>query len=95
MNYIGITKPINTVNGPFPNIDYKYGPYNSIQDALDAIPYNQRSIGLTVGIKESNTGVIEEYWFNAGILSENLVYKNVGEKGDMYVPIFNNNYFTI
>lgn len=94
MSYIGVTKPINTVDGPIPNIDYKYGPYDSIQHALDSIPYEQRSIGLTVGIKDGD-GYIEEYWFNRGISSDKLVFKNLGEKGDTYIPILNNNYFTI
>lgn len=46
---------------PRPNIDDKYGPYNSISEALEAIPLKERSLGLTFGIKDSTS--INEYWF--------------------------------
>lgn len=63
-------------NEASPNIDYKYGPYHSVEEAyewlgednLDAI-----AVGLTVGIKTGNG--IEEYWFKNGTTLADLVKK--------------------
>lgn len=58
---------------PYPNIDYKYGPYNSIIEVIAKLNKSVRSIGLTVGV--INDGIIEEYWFKSGIEDKNLVRK--------------------
>lgn len=55
------------------NIDYLYGPYTSIQDAISAVTRNRRALGRTVGIIES--GGVVEYWWKAGIEDEDLVQK--------------------
>ena len=63
-----------------PNLDYKYGPYSSLQDAYDALGpegIDKLTIGLTVGIIED--GVITEYWFKDGTGLENLVQKSWDE----------------
>lgn len=44
-----------------------YGPYNSIEEALNAIPENQRKLGLTVGIITSE-GKLKEMWFQGNPL---------------------------
>ena len=72
-NYIGITKPLNIVSSAYSNVDAKYGPYDSIDNALQNIPRELRKIGLTVGITLNNT--VTEYWFNGGIEDSNLNLK--------------------
>lgn len=81
---ISISEPIinNSVDqqyNPLPNLDANYGPYQTIKEAIAALPREIRTVGLTVGIRKSN--VIKEYWFNGGIENENLVIKQV-ESGD-------------
>lgn len=61
---------------PYPNLDYKYGPYSSIAEALAKIPVEVRAIGLTVGIRTNSN--IKEYWFNEGVEDRNLVVKTSG-----------------
>lgn len=63
-----------------PNLDFKYGPYSSLQEAYDALGpsgIDKIVVGLTVGIIES--GEITEYWFKNGTELNNLVEK--GETG--------------
>lgn len=84
---ISISEPIinNSVDqqyNPLPNLDANYGPYQTIKEAIAALPREIRTVGLTVGIRKSN--VIKEYWFNGGIENENLVIKQA-ESGDKYV----------
>ncbi|QWM89955.1 tail protein [uncultured phage cr54_1] len=64
---------------PFPNLDFKYGPYSSIAEALSNIPAELRAVGLTVGIRVNNT--IQEFWFNGGVRDADLVVKNNGSGG--------------
>ena len=53
-------------NEPHANLDSYYGPYNSVQDALqtlnsttvNGVNYVKRHIGLTVGI-ETSEGIVE------------------------------------
>lgn len=87
--YIGITRPINIVTTPNANIDAKYGPYNSIDDAIEAIPKTLREEGLTFGVNGVNG--IEEYWWYDGIEDENIINKNIYniDKKDIYNK-FNN-----
>ena len=72
-SYIGITQQLNIVKKAYSNIDAKYGPYDSIEDALAAIPISLRKEGLTVGVIIDNE--IKEYWFNKGIENNNLILK--------------------
>jgi hypothetical protein len=60
-------------NTQFPKpIDNRYGPYDTIAEALAAIPAHRRYIGLTIGIDPDN---IEEYWWKDGLLDVDLVAK--------------------
>lgn len=60
-------------NTQFPNpIDNRYGPYNTIAEALAAIPLYRRYIGLTIGIDPDN---VEEYWWKDGLTNADLVAK--------------------
>lgn len=43
------------------NVDYFYGPYDSIDDANTAIEESLRMAGKTVGI--ITNGKVEEYWY--------------------------------
>lgn len=64
---------------PFPNLDFKYGPYSSIAEALSNVPAELRAVGLTVGIRVNST--IQEFWFNGGVRDADLVVKNNGSGG--------------
>ena len=57
-------------------IDYRYGPYNGLDDAYACL--SQQGLdcifeGLTIGIRIGN--VIKEYWFSGGTNRENLIEK--------------------
>lgn len=71
---------------PLPDVDAKYGPYNSIAEALKELPPELRSVGLTVGIKQNN--IINEYWFNGGIENKNLVVKQQGSGGEPVQTVY-------
>lgn len=59
---IGVSRNI-LVNEACANIDFKYGPYHSTQEAFDKLEdLDALAVGLTVGILESD-GSISEYWF--------------------------------
>ena len=59
-----------------PNIAESYGPYASILEAHEALSEDQLNvIGMTVGIEDSITHTIEEYWYQGGTEQENLVKK--------------------
>lgn len=58
---------------PYPQMDGRYGPYNSISEALTSITQSKRCIGLTIGIKTGNS--ITEYWFKNGISDSDLIEK--------------------
>lgn len=65
-------------------IDPRWGPYNSVLEALVGIDQSQRYHGLTVGIRSG--GEIVEYWFKAGVNDVDLILKTVeGLTGD-YIP---------
>ena len=63
------------------NLDFKYGPYSSKQEAYNTLGPNgldKLAIGLTVGILED--GAIREYWFRNSISSvDDLVIKSEGK----------------
>lgn len=69
VNFTGNDSEFN----PYPQMDSRYGPYNSVSTALSALTMSKRCIGLTIGIKNGNS--ITEYWFKGGILNSNLVEK--------------------
>lgn len=75
--YIGITQPLNIVSRAYANLDAKYGPYNSIENALENIPMSLRIQGLTIGIIIDNS--IREYWWKNGIEDTNLILKSNSE----------------
>lgn len=75
-DYIGISKPLAVVRvTPKPEINYFYGPWENINEALNNIPQLARVRGLTVGIIEDSE--IVEYWFKNGV---DLVLKSVDPK---------------
>ena len=85
--YIGITQPLNIVSRAYANLDAKYGPYNSIENALENIPMSLRVQGLTVGIIIDNE--IKEYWWKNGIDNNKLVPKtDIDNKVDKEVDSF-------
>lgn len=69
------------------NLDKYYGPYNSVEQALqtlgsetiNGVNYNKRCVGLTIGVLSN--GVITEYWFKNGTGDNDLVEKNTGGGG--------------
>ena len=68
--YIGLSKRI-LANGNYANVDFLYGPYSSVSEALKAVPYEYRTLGRTVGI--TINGTVKEYWFETGVEDANLV----------------------
>ena len=67
-----------SLNASKPSLDYRWGPYNSVQEAFDFLDDRDvLCIGLTVGIKDASTWKIDEYWFREQAQSvEDLVKKN-------------------
>lgn len=66
------TRDIN--NKPYPNIDKAYGPYISLDNALENLPVEVRNIGLKFGVYKDDTKTeIIDYWFKGGIEDENAV----------------------
>ena len=68
-----------------PSYDFFYGPYQSVQDAFDALSTDkfQLCIGKTVGIMVD--GKIVEYWFESAASSaSDLVPK--GKETDKLTP---------
>lgn len=59
---------------PLPDIDAKYGPYDSLAQALEVLTPELRVIGLTIGVRMSDKKLVE-YWFNGGTADENLIVK--------------------
>ena len=78
-------------NEPHANLDGYYGPYSSIEEALETlnsetiagVAYTKRAVGLTVGILENNEVV--EYWFRSGVEDGDLVIKT-SESGGGGLP---------
>ena len=58
---------------PYPQMDERYGPYDSVSAALTALTTSKRCVGLTIGVKSGNS--ITEYWFKDGVSDYNLVEK--------------------
>lgn len=97
MAEIDKNKPYSIMNNFLYNsnqpLDAKYGPYSSLEEALDKLPlgkYNEnleekltglRYIGLTFGVLEN--GKLTEYWFENDITKPVLKYpiENTGGNG--------------
>jgi hypothetical protein len=62
------------IEDPVPT-DYRYGPYESVPEALLAIPVAYRYVGLTCGVFSG--GNIVEYWFQGGVQDGSFVIKTV------------------
>ncbi len=78
MDYIGVLKQF-AVNGVSANVDYLYGPFESIETACSKVPQSIRSAGRTVGILTSS-GVVE-YWWKNGVTDSDLVEKSQSDGG--------------
>lgn len=91
------------VNKQTANIDFKYGPYNSVDEAYEFLSkYDYITQGLTFGVL-SEDYVVTEYWFIGGTERNNIEkkFKNVvfennidftkpGISGVLYVNIIDN-----
>ena len=69
----GITLISGIVTGAPAALDAKFGPYNSVTDALNDLTSGLRYRGLTVGVFVS--GVLKEYWFRDGTENTDFVQK--------------------
>lgn len=69
VNFTGNDSEFN----PYPQMDERYGPYDSVSAALTALTTPKRCVGLTIGVKSGNS--ITEYWFKDGVSDSNLVEK--------------------
>lgn len=66
---------VATNKGGMPNVDLRYGPYESPHAAHEALTYDDVvTIGLTVGIIVE--GTIVEYWYQGGTAEANLKPKS-------------------
>jgi len=61
------------ITNPAAQLDARYGPWSSRNDALTAFPSVLRDQGLTLGILEG--GKVAEYWYREGITDNDLVLK--------------------
>lgn len=86
-------------NEPHANLDFYYGPYETVEDALKALPeeetvngvtYTKRHVGLTVGIGVES---IVEYWFDGGTKDGDLKKKtaDAGLPGGVKIVTFDKN----
>jgi hypothetical protein len=55
-------------------LDYRYGPWTSVNNANSNVNSLQRKVGLTVGIINGNS--LNEYWYYSGITDSDLIIKN-------------------
>jgi hypothetical protein len=77
-----LAKKIGIVQ-PAANLDYRYGPWPTVQRALE-VTAGLRQLGLTVAISSVSTGAIE-YHFKNGIADIDLIVKSVDLSG--YLPL--------
>ena len=68
------------------NLDYYYGPWNSVEEACENIPENIRGLGLTIGVIEDEE--IIEYQWKKGTSNEDLVKKveDIISSAELIVP---------
>jgi hypothetical protein len=74
-----IANPIYIVNKSA-DVDSRYGPWSSLQDANNNVNVNIREIGLTVGVSAVGFGVTE-YWYKNGTQNGDLILKTAGGGG--------------
>ncbi len=69
--------PINDNYYPYApkHLDARYGPYQSVEQALEMVEEIYRVKGLIVGIIQGEAVI--EYWFKDGVEDEDLVVKSV------------------
>lgn len=79
MPYTGLNNKIRIISAASANVDFDYGPYNSITEALTTLTSPFRTLGKTVGVVSN--GSIEEYWFKDGVLDIDLVQKQSSDSG--------------
>ncbi|MGY6650238.1 hypothetical protein [Wenyingzhuangia sp. IMCC45574] len=79
MPYTGLNNKVRIISAASANVDFDYGPYNSISEALTTLTSPFRTLGKTVGI--ISNGSIEEYWFKEGILDIDLIQKQSSSEG--------------
>lgn len=60
-------------------LDYLYGPWASVAEALSKIASNKRFVGLTCAVLVEGHAV--EYWFKNGINDSDLIAKQSGGGG--------------
>lgn len=66
------------------NVDESYGYYNSIAEALLAVPLAMRKGGRTVGIKQADGKIVEYWWENDNDLSDEGLVEKVN-KADLEI----------
>lgn len=77
-----LTENIDIVN-PIVNLDRKFGPYASVEDACIGVPVEFRKVGRPVGIIDDNGAVVDYYW-KYNITDAGLVPKQTGGEGTTY-----------
>jgi hypothetical protein len=68
-----LTKKIGIVN-PAANLDARYGPWPTLNDALTGFSSAVREVGLTVAV--SGIEGTAEYWYKNGITNNDLILKS-------------------
>lgn len=61
------------IRDKYSNVDQLWGPYESVEQACEAISESRRERGLTVGIISNDN--LEEYWWKLGTSDNDLVSK--------------------
>lgn len=80
------------------NVDARYGPWLSINDALTSFNAGLRSKGLTVGIYTPNNNInspVIEYWWKNGVTDNDLILKQPEETNQGKIKILTNNENTL
>ena len=87
----------------YPNVDYMYGPYESVEAAYNALAQETDNVGATALVKGKTVGVIEdgkivEYWFEsdpadatAGYQAADLV-KKINVQGELATVAYSGSY---
>ena len=87
VNRVGMATPVA-------NVDVRYGPWLSLNDALTGFNPALRFRGLTVGIYTPNnitTSPVIEYWWKSGVTDNDLVLKQPEETNQGRIKILTNN----
>jgi len=78
VNRVGVTNA-------YANVDARYGPWNTLNDALTSFNAGLRHEGLTLGIYDN--AKIVEYWYQGGIADSNLIIKTPDINISGYLPL--------